>query len=106
MLGKAEAEAERVRAEVIGLPTVQAETDGVTCLAAIETETVTSARLSTAGRLGRRKARAEHHAATEHARTTLAQVRNVWDGERPTPPRRYLHGQRGQQCDEPRQDPT
>lgn len=81
-LRTAEAEAERVRAEVSGPLIVQAEADGATYLAAIETETAASARLATTGRFGKRKARAEHCTATEHTQTVRAQVRRTW-GEPP-----------------------
>lgn len=57
----AEAQAEPVRAQVAAPLIVQAETDSVAYLAAINEEAVASARLSTVGRFGRRKARTEHH---------------------------------------------
>lgn len=78
MLRKAEETAERVRAEVAGPLTVQAEADGVAYLSAVENETTARDRLSTVGRFGRRKARTEHRSATEHAQARRAQVRDYW----------------------------
>ncbi|WP_238399901.1 MobF family relaxase [Kocuria marina] len=86
VLRQAEAEAERVRAEVAVPLTVQAEADGAAYAAVIETEASASARLATVGRFGRRKARAEHHTATEQTRTACAQVRAVWGDEPPRTP--------------------
>lgn len=82
VLRKAHEAAERIRAEVTGPLTVQAEHDGAAYLAAVENETATSARLATVGRFGRRKARAEHRAATDQTQTRRAQVRETW-GEPP-----------------------
>lgn len=65
---------------------MQAEADGAAYLAAVENETAASARLATTGRFGRRKARAEHQAATEYARNVRSQVREVWGGEPPRTP--------------------
>ncbi|MGP5055238.1 hypothetical protein ACTXJ3_09155 [Brachybacterium paraconglomeratum] len=81
-LRKAEEAAERIRAEVARPLTAQAEHDGAAYLAAVENEAAASARLATVGRLGRRKARAEHQAATDQTQTRRAQVRETW-GEPP-----------------------
>ncbi len=83
ILHRAEAEAERVRAEVTQPHIVQAEAGSAAYLAAIKDEAAASARLSTVGRFGRRKARTEQHAATEQARTVRAQLRDAWGGEPP-----------------------
>jgi hypothetical protein len=72
-----------VRAEVARPLTARAEADGMSYLAAVENEATTRARLSTAGRFGRRKARAEHRAATEHAQALRGQVSTEW-GTTPT----------------------
>lgn len=85
VLREVEHEVERVRAEVTGPLTKQAEQDGAAYLAAMQTEAAASARLATVGRIGRRKARAEHHAATEHAGAVRASVRATW-GEPPRTP--------------------
>lgn len=82
VLRRTEDEAERIRAEVTQPLTVQAEADGTTYLATVEREAAASGRLATAGRFGRRKARAEHRDAAEHTRTVRAQVRETW-GEPP-----------------------
>ncbi len=86
VLRRAEDEAVGLRAKVATQLTMQAETDGAAYLAAIETEAAANARLATVGRFGRRKARAEHHTATEQTRTVRAQVRYVWDAEPPRTP--------------------
>ncbi|WP_417555548.1 MobF family relaxase [Microbacterium sp.] len=83
MLRKAEDTAEQVRAEVAGPLVVQAEHDGAAYLAAVKSEATTRARLSTVGRFGRRKARAEHRTATEHTQTLRGQVSTEW-GTTPT----------------------
>ena len=67
-----------MRAEVAGPLTVLAENDGAAYLATIETEAAASVRLATTGRFGRRKARAEHHAATEQAGAARASMRATW----------------------------
>ncbi len=85
VLRKAEGEAEQVRAEVAGPLTVQAEHDGEAYLTAIQSEAAANARLATTGRFGKRKARAEHHAATEQAGAARANVREAW-GEPPRTP--------------------
>ena len=82
----AETVAEQARAEVTGPLVQQAEKDGAAYLAAMQTEAAASARLATVGRFGRRKARAEHDAATERARTVRAQVRDTWGSEPPRTP--------------------
>ncbi len=79
----AEDAAERIRAEVTGPLIQQAEGDGAAYLAAVENEAATSARFSTVGRFGRRKARAEQQAAKEQTQTQRARVRNEWGGEPP-----------------------
>ena len=86
VLRRAEAEAEQIRAEVTGPLIEQAKADTAAYLVAIKDEAAASARLSTVGRFGRRKVRAEHQAATEHAQTTRARVREVWGGEPPRTP--------------------
>ncbi len=75
--------AEQVRAEVAGPLVQQAEQDGAAYLAAVEDEAAASARLSTVGRFGRRKARAERQAAKEQTQTQRARVRDDWGGEPP-----------------------
>ncbi|MGP5054684.1 MobF family relaxase [Brachybacterium paraconglomeratum] len=82
VLSKAEEAAERIRAEVTQPLAVQAERDGAAYIAAVESEAGSSARLATVGRFGRRKARAEHRAATDQAQTRRVQVRESW-GEPP-----------------------
>lgn len=82
VLREAHEAAERIRAEVTGPLTVQAEHDGAAYLAAVENEAATSARLATVGRFGRRKARAEHQEATDQTQTRRAQLRETW-GEPP-----------------------
>jgi hypothetical protein len=86
VLRKAEGAAEQVRAEVAGPLTVLAEDDVTAYLAAVKDEAATRGRLASVGRFGRRKARAEHRAATEQARTLRAQVRDAWDAEPPRTP--------------------
>ncbi|MGO3758166.1 MAG: MobF family relaxase [Agrococcus casei] len=78
----AEDKAAHVRAEVAEPLTVQAETDGVSYFAAVEREAAASGRLATVGRFGRRKARTDHRAASEHTQTVRAQLRETW-GEPP-----------------------
>ena len=82
VLRHAEDEAARIRAEIAEPLTVQAEADGTTYLDAVEREAAASSRLATVGRLGRRKARAEHRQTSEHTRTVRARVRETW-GEPP-----------------------
>ena len=77
-LRKAEEAAEQIRAEVAQPLIVQAEHDGAAYLAAVEDETAASARLSTVGRFGRRKALTKHRSATEQTQTLRAQVRESW----------------------------
>ncbi|WP_175986199.1 MobF family relaxase [Microbacterium tenebrionis] len=84
-LRQAEDTAARVRVEVTAPLTARAEQDGAVYLAAIKNEAAASARLSTVGRFGRRKARTEHHAATEQTHTVTAQIRYAW-GEPPRTP--------------------
>lgn len=82
VLRQAEDTAAQIRAEVTQPLIVQAEHDGAAYLDAIENETAASARLVTIGRFGRRKARPEHRAATEHTQVVRAQMRETW-GEPP-----------------------
>ncbi len=82
----AENTAEQVRAEIARPLTQQAELDGAAYLTSIETETAASVRLASTGRFGRRKARAEHRAATEQARSIRAQLRDAWGAEPPRTP--------------------
>lgn len=84
-LREAEEAAAQVRAEVAAPLTVQAESDGAAYLATLQTEAAASARLATTGRFGRRRARAEHHAATERAGAARASLRATW-GESPRTP--------------------
>lgn len=77
-LRKAEEAAEQIRAEVAQPLIVQAEHDGAAYLAAVEDETAASARLSTVGRFGRRKALTKHRSATEQTQTLRAQMRESW----------------------------
>ncbi len=77
-LRKAEDTAHQVRAEVTRPLTMQAEHDGAAYLAAVEGEATASARLVTAGRFGRRKARAEHRAATGRTQALRGQVSSEW----------------------------
>ncbi|WP_454114990.1 MobF family relaxase [Microbacterium lacticum] len=79
----AEETAEQIRAEVTSPLVQQAEQDGATYLAAVEDEAAASARLSTVGRLGRRKARTEHQATKEQTQTQRTRVRDNWGGEPP-----------------------
>ncbi|WP_230954277.1 MobF family relaxase [Propionibacterium freudenreichii] len=75
--------AEQVRAEVTGPLVEQAEAEGAAYLAAVEHEAAASARLSTVGRFGRRKARAEHQTTKEQTQTQQARVCDDWGGELP-----------------------
>ena len=83
VLRKAEDAAEQVRAEVTQPLAVQAAHDGAVYLAAVEDEATAGARLSTVGRFGRRKARAEHRTATERTQALHGQVSKEW-GTAPT----------------------
>ncbi|GLJ63398.1 MULTISPECIES: MobF family relaxase [Microbacterium] len=85
VLRTAEGEADRVRVEVAGPLTKQAENDGAAYLATMQTEAAASARLATTGRFGRRRARTEHHAALEHTGAARASVRATWDEPPRTP---------------------
>lgn len=82
VLRRAEDKAAHVRADVAEPLTVQAETDGVSYFAAVECEAAASGRLATVGRFGRRKARTDHRAASEHTQMVRAQLRETW-GEPP-----------------------
>jgi energy-coupling factor transporter ATP-binding protein EcfA2 len=79
----AETRATQARAEVVAELVPQAVEDGATYLAAVASESTASERIATVGRFGRRRARQEHQAATEHTHTAREQVRDTWD----TPPR-------------------
>lgn len=79
----AEDAAEQVRAEVTGPLVQQAEQDGAAYLAAVENEAAASARLSTVGRFGKRKARTEHQATKEQTQAQRARMRDKWGGEPP-----------------------
>ncbi|WP_454116405.1 MobF family relaxase [Microbacterium aurum] len=79
----AENTAAQVRAEVTGPLVQQAEQDGAAYLAAVEDEAAASARLSAAGRFGRRRARTEHQTAKELTQTQRARVRDGWGNELP-----------------------
>ena len=83
VLRKAEEAAEQVCAEVTQPLTVQAENDAAAYFSAVEGEAAARSRLSTVGRFGRRKARAEHRAATEHTQALRGQVSTEW-GTTPT----------------------
>ena len=74
----AETTAAQVRAEVTGPLVRQAERDGGTYLGAVEGEATARARLTTVGRFGRRKARAEQRTATERAQRLRGQVSTEW----------------------------
>lgn len=86
VLRKAEAAAERVRAEVAQRLTVQAEADGAAYLGAVADEAA-ARRLATVGRFGRRKARTEQQAATERSQTLRGKVSQEW-GTTPANPDR------------------
>ena len=86
VLRKAEAAAERVRAEVAQRLTVQAEADGAAYLGAVADEDA-ARRLATVGRFGRRKARTEQQAATERSQTLRGKVSQEW-GTTPANPDR------------------
>ena len=77
-LRKAEEAADKVRAEVAGPLTMQAEHDGAAYLAAVEGEAAARARLGTVGRFGRRRARNDHQAATERTQTLRGHVSTEW----------------------------
>ncbi len=79
----AEDTAEHVRAEATGPLVRQAEQDGAAYLAVVEDEAAATARLSTVGRFGRRKARTEHQATKEQAQTQRARVRDDWGDDPP-----------------------
>ena len=78
VLRKAEDAAEQMRAEVAGPLTRQAEHDGAAYLTAVEDEAAARVRLATVGRFGRRKARAEHRAATGRTQALRGQVSTEW----------------------------
>ena len=77
-LRKAVEAAEQVRVEVTQPLTREAERDGAAYLAAVEDEAAARVRLATVGRFGRRKARAEHQAATQHTQAVRGQVSSEW----------------------------
>ena len=83
ILRAAEVVADHMRTEVAQPLAVQAEADGTAYLAATQAETAATAKLAATGRFGRRKARTEQQATTEHARTVRARVRTVWGIEPP-----------------------
>lgn len=83
LLHAAEAEAERVRAEVAAPLTAKAEADGAAYLAAVQAEATATAKLADVGRFGRRKARAEQQTAAKHTHTARAKVRVSWGAEPP-----------------------
>ncbi|WP_259342681.1 MobF family relaxase [Corynebacterium falsenii] len=87
VLRRAEDAAEQVRAEVTGPLTVQAKTDGAAYLDAVADEVAASGRLATVGRVGRRRTRTEHQAATERTQTLRGQVSQEW-GTTPANPDR------------------
>ncbi len=82
VLRRAEEEVSRIQAEVMEPLVRQAEHDGTTYLAAVESETVARARLDKAGRFTRRKARAEHRSKSEHTQEVRTQICQTW-GEPP-----------------------
>jgi len=86
VLRRAEEEATRVPSEVAAPLTEQAERDGAAYLATIQAAVAANARLATAGRFGRRKARDQHRATTEQTQTARATVRQVWETEPPRTP--------------------
>lgn len=75
-----------MRAEVAAPLVEQAERDGAAYLATAEAERAVNTRLATVGRFGRRKARAEHRAASEQAATIRTHLRDVWEAEPPRTP--------------------
>lgn len=77
-LHKAEEAAEQIRAEVTQPLTAQAKYTGATYLTAAGNEAAASARLSTIGPFGRRKARTEYQAATERTQSLRVQVSAEW----------------------------
>lgn len=83
VLHTAKDEADWLRAEVAATLAAEAEHVGAAYLAAIQAEATASARLATTGGFGKRKARAEHRAATEQGRSVRAQLRGTWGGEPP-----------------------
>ncbi len=74
----AETRAAEARTEVAAALKPQATEDAGAYLTAVANESAASERLATVGRFGRRKARKEHQAATEHTRTTRERVRDTW----------------------------
>lgn len=76
----AETRAAQARAEVVAELVPQAVEDGEAYLAAATDESTASARLAISGRLGRRKARQEHQAVTEHTRRVRERARDAWGG--------------------------
>lgn len=75
----AETRTAQVRSEVVAELMPQAVEDGVMYLTAVAAESAASERLATAGRLGRRKARQEHQAATELTRAARERARDTWE---------------------------
>ncbi|MDJ1372633.1 MobF family relaxase [Gulosibacter molinativorax] len=86
VLREAEEEAARVRADVAAPLTEQAQQDGAAYLATVQAEATANARLATAGRFGRRKARDEHRAASKQAATIRAHLHDAWEAEPPRAP--------------------
>lgn len=81
-LQQAENVAAKVRAEVVAPLDSAAEAAGAEYLTAVEREDAARDRFATAGRFGRRKARAEHRTATENTQATRVRVSEQW-GEPP-----------------------
>lgn len=71
-------QAERVRAEVQEPLMTLATQDGANHLAALDREAEARGRLRTVGRLGKRRARKEHQAATEQAGASRTRMDNRW----------------------------
>ncbi|WP_125099270.1 hypothetical protein [Leucobacter chromiireducens] len=83
LVREAKVAAELMRAEVTEPLAIEAEADGAAAIAASDAEMAATARLANAGRFGKRRARAEQRAATDHVDTVRAQVRADWGTEPP-----------------------
>ena len=83
VLHAAEEEAAKIRAQVAAPLADTAEADGRDYLAAAEQEDAARDKLAATGRFGRRKARTEQRAATEHVTTVRERVRASWGAEPP-----------------------
>lgn len=78
VLQQVEEHADLVRAKVTQPLIARAEADGTDYLDAVKNEAVARERLTSSGRIGRRKTRTEHHRTSEHAKAASSRVRDAW----------------------------